>query len=188
MGKSNTTLFAVLGVLSQGDCTGYEIKKRFDGSLRHFWSESFGQIYPVLKQLVKQEYAEEIPFPDRTRGQKKFRITPLGLDYFREWLSNPARAVNYRDELLLKMYFATSKDTDAVQALLEKERDEFAAMHQIYLEQSNLLDKHKEDEEYPYWMLTLRYGILSSKARMDWCTESLETLKRLKGKGGSSHE
>lgn len=188
MGKSNTTLFAVLGVLSQGDFTGYEIKKRFDGSLRHFWSESYGQIYPVLKQLVKQEYAVEVPLPDRTRGQKKFRITPMGLQYFREWLSNPARAVNYRDELLLKVYFATSKDTDAVQALLEKERDEFAAMHEIYLEQSNLLEEHKGNDEYPFWMLTLRYGILSSKARMDWCAESLEALEHLKGGRGGERE
>lgn len=104
MAKSGNTMFAVLGVLTKGVYSGYDIKKHFSGSLHHFWSESYGQIYPALKQLVAQGYAVEASTPNQTRGQKKYQITPEGMEHFREWLSAPIGALNYRDELLLKVF------------------------------------------------------------------------------------
>ena len=44
--------YAVLGMLSMGLKTGYAMKKHVEGNLGHFWSESYGQIYPVLRQLA----------------------------------------------------------------------------------------------------------------------------------------
>jgi hypothetical protein len=44
--------YAVLGMLSMGLKTGYAMKKHVERNLGHFWSESYGQIYPVLRQLV----------------------------------------------------------------------------------------------------------------------------------------
>lgn len=104
MAKSGNTMFAVLGVLTKGVYSGYDIKKHFSGSLHHFWSESYGQIYPALKELVAQGYAVEASTPIQTRGQKKYQITPEGMEHFRKWLSAPIGALNYRDELLLKVF------------------------------------------------------------------------------------
>lgn len=74
MAKSGNTMFAVLGVLTKGVYSGYDIKKHFSGSLHHFWSESYGQIYPALKELVAQGYAVEASTPNQTRGQKSIRL------------------------------------------------------------------------------------------------------------------
>lgn len=52
MSKENKSRFVVLGMLSLGPMSGYEIKKRIEGSTNNFWSESYGQLYPTLKQLV----------------------------------------------------------------------------------------------------------------------------------------
>ncbi|WP_431606966.1 PadR family transcriptional regulator [Paenibacillus thiaminolyticus] len=46
--------------MSGGPRSGYDIRKQFQASLRHFWSESYGQIYPALKELLWQGYTEEL--------------------------------------------------------------------------------------------------------------------------------
>jgi hypothetical protein len=45
-GRATTSRYALLGMLSLGPGSGYDLKKRIEGSLAHFWSESYGQIYP----------------------------------------------------------------------------------------------------------------------------------------------
>ena len=56
--KAGTTEYAVLGMLGWGPASGYDLKKRFEGSVGHFWSESYGQIYPILARLATQGLAE----------------------------------------------------------------------------------------------------------------------------------
>ena len=48
MARQAQTSTAVLGVLSIGSLTGYEIRQAISTVLGHFWHESFGQIYPCL--------------------------------------------------------------------------------------------------------------------------------------------
>ena len=61
--KAGTTEYAVLGMLALGPGSGYDLKKRVEGSIAHFWSESYGQIYPILAHLASQGLV---------------RVTPLG--------------------------------------------------------------------------------------------------------------
>ena len=42
-----------LGILTFGDATGYEIKKRLEGPMRHYYDASFGSIYPALAGLKR---------------------------------------------------------------------------------------------------------------------------------------
>ena len=45
--RERTTRYVLLGMLANWDgMTGFEIRKVIEGSVRHFWRESFGQIYP----------------------------------------------------------------------------------------------------------------------------------------------
>lgn len=178
MARTNNTLYAVLGILSGGPRSGYDIRKQFQASLRHFWSESYGQIYPALKELVRQGYAEELAAPDNRRNKKLYRMTPAGDACFRSWLSEPVSPINYRDELLLKVFFAAPQDRDAIRALFERERAELEQAKAAYAEQEAEVRRQYEAEPVPYWMLTLRYGILSTEARLQWCEEALSRLSR----------
>jgi PadR family transcriptional regulator AphA len=45
-----------LGILSQGDATGYEIKKQFENGYNHFYEASFGLIYPALARLTEDGF------------------------------------------------------------------------------------------------------------------------------------
>ena len=50
--ERTTTAEALLGMLSLGPMSGYEIRQPIEESIGNFWRESFGQIYPTLKRLV----------------------------------------------------------------------------------------------------------------------------------------
>ena len=43
-----------LGVLTEGDKTGYEIKRCFEEAFSHFFGAGFGSIYPALAELSRQ--------------------------------------------------------------------------------------------------------------------------------------
>jgi len=71
--------YAMLGILSQGDLHGYELKSSFDERVGEFWSLNYGQIYSTLDRFEKEELVthdrqEQEKRPDR----KIFSITPLG--------------------------------------------------------------------------------------------------------------
>ena len=44
MARSNRTRYTVLGTLTHGPMTGYDIKKFIESSINNFWRESYGQI------------------------------------------------------------------------------------------------------------------------------------------------
>src|SRR5258707_12735330 len=57
MAKENKSRYALLGMLSIRPGSGYDIKKFMEQSTSNFWHESYGQIYPLLKQLVDEGLA-----------------------------------------------------------------------------------------------------------------------------------
>ena len=54
MSRHGTTELAVLGALSVEPMSGYAVRAAITGTLGHFWSESFGQIYPTLARLESE--------------------------------------------------------------------------------------------------------------------------------------
>ena len=64
MARMNKSRFALLGLLSLGAMSGYDLRKLFEQSLIHFWSESFGQIYPMLRSLAAGEPSESVRVGD----------------------------------------------------------------------------------------------------------------------------
>ena len=53
--KDKKSKYAILGMLSIEPMSGYDIKKEIEESISNFWTESYGQIYPVLKSLVAEK-------------------------------------------------------------------------------------------------------------------------------------
>ena len=53
MSRQSQTEVAVLGALSVEPMSGYAARRAITETLGHFWSESFGQIYPTLASLAR---------------------------------------------------------------------------------------------------------------------------------------
>ena len=69
---------AILGFLNYRPLSGYDLKKVFDNSVRHFWPADQSQIYRTLAKLAEWEHVEQeivrgLDRPDR----KEYRICLL---------------------------------------------------------------------------------------------------------------
>ncbi|MDQ2700516.1 MAG: PadR family transcriptional regulator, partial [Actinomycetota bacterium] len=63
----------ILGFLSEGEKSGYDIKSQVDTSTRFFWTASYGQIYPELKRLKEAGLIEEAGAPTGERRRIAYR-------------------------------------------------------------------------------------------------------------------
>ena len=106
MGMNVRTL--CLGILSMGDATGYEIRKRVEeGAFSHFIDASYGSIYPALAQLLKEglatvrtEVAEEGRPP-----RKVYSITAQGRSALAQALATDPARDKFKSEFLFQMMF-----------------------------------------------------------------------------------
>ena len=104
MNRINKSQYAILGWLSKGGMSGYDLMQKMQKITSFYWSESNAQVYPLLKKLQKQGYV--ISQLDRKSGKRKRRIyaiTQQGLNHLNIWLNTPPCPHPYREEMLLKM-------------------------------------------------------------------------------------
>jgi len=57
--RKSRTKYVILGFLTWGPQSGYDIKKHIDQSVVMFWDESFGQLYPELKSWLSEQVTPE---------------------------------------------------------------------------------------------------------------------------------
>jgi PadR family transcriptional regulator AphA len=126
-----TTVESLLGVLSLGPMSGYEMRQFMERSTGNFWNESFGQIYPALKAMLLEGLVEVVQDDAEGHPAKKvYRLTERGRERLREWLGTPLKPHKMRNELLLKVFFG---DTAERGVLAEQVR----AWRQRYAEAGN---------------------------------------------------
>jgi PadR family transcriptional regulator, regulatory protein AphA len=180
MMEGGATPNALLGLLSLGSMSGYDIRQLIPRSIGHFWSESYGQIYPGLKRLtaaglVKKKTERKKGSPDR----HVYSLTPDGREQLRSWLKLPGAAEEVpRNELLLKLFFGAhispSINREHVQRYLESKQKEL----QVYRAIAKSLKKEAaRDPQLPFWLMTLNFGRHHSAAMVKWCKETLTELE-----------
>src|SRR5512142_2217155 len=82
--------FAILGFLNYHPYTGYDLKKIFDSSVRHFWPADQSQIYRTLANLTDQGFVKMQKIAQEERPDRKvYHITAAGRQELLQWLSGP---------------------------------------------------------------------------------------------------
>ncbi|MGX1724326.1 PadR family transcriptional regulator, partial [Bacillus haynesii] len=112
MTKRNHTTYALLGLITAGYRTGYEMKQMIDQSLNHFWKISYGQIYPALRQLTETGWAAASPaLSDKKPDRKEYLITDEGQKALQSWLEEPINDIaSEKNEFLLKLFFSKEEE------------------------------------------------------------------------------
>lgn len=165
--------------------SGYDIKKKIEELVSNFWTESYGQIYPILKQLVAEGLAtssteEQAGKPDRYI----YTLTNLGHRELCRWLTEPAEPRVERIEVLLKLAFGSAVPVaDNIRHV-----EQFRAQHQQQLQKyATLAERFKAycqdnpdlSPNLPYWLMAPGYGMHVSQALINWCDETLTVLSDL---------
>ncbi|MGH9531151.1 MAG: PadR family transcriptional regulator [Terriglobales bacterium] len=186
---TNTTRFALLGLLGLGPQSGYDLKKLMEQIIAHFWSESYGQIYPTLRRLEAERLATRRRESGRGRPDRQvYSLTAAGRRELERWLALPARFEPPRSELVLRMFFGGRVPVEASRRQIEAFRSEHLHLLGRYTEiERGLRSKYARHPDLPWWLITLNFGRHRSRAFLDWCEETLRLLNRLEDRSRKSH-
>lgn len=179
MAKDSKTQFAILGVLTFGPQSGYAIAKFCREVVGFFWSESFGRIYPQLKQLHAQGLVRKRDQTGSGRKKTIYSVTAKGRRVLEEWLKEPTSHQPARNETLLKVFFGaefpTELSTNQLSALVEAQTEMLKVLKGIE-QQVETMTEFSEQQRLHFGM-TIRLGILVAQARVKWARECLAILK-----------
>lgn len=162
--------------------SGYDMKRFCELSLAHFWHESYGNLYPRLGRLARAGLI-------RGRRQRRARgpdavvysLTAAGRRVFDAWMIRPPDPDQVRSEFLLKIFFGARTSLELTERRLVEHQRQQRAVRAGYRRVRRLIDDDPGDRpEAPFWRLSLRRGELLTDARLRWCRESLETIRRMR--------
>lgn len=179
MAKENKTTYIILGLLQHENLSGYDIKKKIDLMISHFWEAGYGQIYPTLKQLeengeIKKTVVENYKGPERII----YSITESGKNKLIEWLKIPEVNDSVRYEILLKLFFGNAisieENINKINMFKTEHENNLETINQFKMVLQTLIPENKD---YLYYYLTVLFGEKIYKAYLDWSKEALEILE-----------
>ncbi|GMU66636.1 MAG: hypothetical protein AMXMBFR36_29100 [Acidobacteriota bacterium] len=203
MPRINKTWFAILGLLTWKPMSGYDIKRLIEIGLSYFWHESYGALYPTLERLVAEGYATRRDAPRQGKRERHlYAITAKGRRQVDAWLRRPADLPRSRNELQLKFFLSSRRPPGEAIRLLEEYRRQQREIRATYAESETILRRAVADAALPeeiervlpgdeprrpaverrrealVFLLTLRHGVRMVEARLAWCDEALDALRR----------
>ncbi|MDX1453036.1 MAG: PadR family transcriptional regulator [Oleiphilaceae bacterium] len=172
---------AILVLLETEPSSGYDLIKHFKRSLGYFWNARHQQVYQQLKQLHEDNLIDcHLEQQDGKPDKKIYAINQKGIDALKDWLSAPVKPNKINDALLVKLYGGHLTSDQNLLEELERHIDinqrtlnELLEIEQTYLA---LPTEQKERYKLPY--LTLRRGILSEQAWLEWAEEAKQTITK----------
>jgi DNA-binding PadR family transcriptional regulator len=163
---------AVLGLLTRGERSGYDLLKTIERSVDFFWTPAKSQLYALLPRLVERGLlsARRVR-QDRRPDKTLYRITPTGREALREGLEHASPAVD-RNPFELRVFFGDHMRPGAVRTMIEARRDQNRAHLAVLegIERGMDVDR----DLYPY--LTLLAGKENAKAAIRWAEQALRLL------------
>ena len=172
-----TTSYAVLGLLTFGEMSGYDVMKLAQNSIAYFWAPAKSQVYSELKRLSELGFLSEKAVAQDTRPDKRlYRITRAGRTALKQWLDDPeVQLPPIRDPLLLKVFFAREGSRQALMAQLEEyERRSARQLNELLAIEQQI----KDQDEWFFPYLTLRMGVLKTQASIQWAKEASKAVRR----------
>jgi len=177
----NKTKFVILGLLTEGPLSGYDLKNIIDVRFRYFWSESYGQIYPQIKKMLATGEIEKEFTPTDSRKKQLYRITQKGYISLSSWMALPVEKETVRLEILLKIYFSGFMDNTTLTNHLVS----FKQQHELELKQIKGFQKELESIPNPHnnhqnILNVIDFGIITNQAYLEWCNTMLNEMEETK--------
>ena len=181
----------ILGLIGNGDKTGYEIMTVFRDSLRHFWTAQTSQIYRELQTMEKAGWISQRPVSQTGRPDKKvFSITPAGREELLRWLREDDLPTGVRNPFLMKTFFMGELPTEENIAFFKAFRDA-SVFPDGGKQASDAVEQYRQAVRDPekaiYWKLTIEFGRMYEAMQREWCEtciRELEALRRTKSGEG----
>ncbi|GGT05846.1 PadR family transcriptional regulator [Nonomuraea spiralis] len=170
--------YALLGLLSEGPASGYDLAKAFEGELgSHAWQAGYNRIYPELARLTEEGLIE--PAGEGVRGRRAYGVTEAGRAELRAWLLAPRKGGAVRNEPVLRLFLLSALDPEDARTVLR----EIAANSERQLAElgpAMAVDTPvSPGGRLPFGWLAAGYGLRQYRAAHDWATWALGELDKL---------
>ena len=176
MSRQSQTEIAVLGALSVQPMSGYAVRAAITETLGHFWSESFGQIYPTLSRLEAEGHVVR-DADGRTSGST-FRLTPSGRARLVALLHEPIASAPPRNGTMLRLFFGGLLGPETCAEVVTAARDRAdALLGTMAAARAEIEAEGRPDSAY--WLITVSAGEHTARAQIAWADETLATLATL---------
>lgn len=174
----------MLGMLREPH-SGYDLKKRFDQSLRSFWRAELSQIYPLLQKMEKEGLLSSKSDPsDIGPTRRVYKRSAKGRDELTNWLVDGPTVGTERIGYLAQVFFLANledkqKTIEFFQELRQYMADWLATLQAAEQEWRANDPRYPDDlpDEEFYPQLTLELGLMKVKANVDWCDRCIARIR-----------
>ena len=165
--------FAILGLLTLGPSSGYELGSLTERTVQNFWPLTRPHIYSELSKLEQRGYVTSVEVDQRRAPDKRvYSITELGTREFDAWLRDPDPEVQRpRHPVLIKLFFADRLEPAALRPLLRSFRADLEARRSTYAALAAGESPSQVFTDNPYIRLTARFGERRMEADLGWLDE-----------------
>ncbi|MEU4545708.1 PadR family transcriptional regulator [Nonomuraea dietziae] len=172
---------ALLGLLrASGPSSGYDLAKSFESTLNYVWQAGHSQIYPELVKMAADGLVTVEA--EGARGRKVYAITPEGSAQLRGWLLEQTPSLTVRSESALQAFLLPVLDPSDAVAALERLRERYVEKVAML---ETLCDAHGSKAFGRY---ALDHGLRHARTTIEWVDDTIATISRDIGHGGSCDE
>ncbi|MGQ4619393.1 helix-turn-helix transcriptional regulator [Nocardia sp. R7R-8] len=191
--------YVILGWLSTGPGSGYDLVRAMDFGVNWFWSAPHSQIYPKLKALEDRGWVESESTVVGDRLEKRvYSITEAGRAEVDSWTAEPPTYPPNRDVERIKLIFGDTGDLKALRAHFRAHLEHYqqrletlrAFLHEMSSRSHTRIERRIESRPTPaHGELTLavrnlayRGDIKRAENEVSWAQEALDWLDAFEAK------
>jgi DNA-binding PadR family transcriptional regulator len=186
--------YAILELLHHRPLSGYDLRRRFSGSIVFFWKANHSQIYPELKRMENEGLVSAKRVPHEWRPTKKlYAITPKGQRDLEAWLRRRPKLQSVKDEMMLHCFAFHLSPPDEAEAQIRHHRE----LHEERLRRYNTIRAELERKHgrlletadpILFWnVLTLRQAIAQERTYIAWCRWALRRHRAFRNRTERGH-
>ncbi len=167
--------YIMLGILSFGPTTGYEIRRVVEQSPVIGFSSSAGAIYPAIKRLEQGGYLKsQLEIQELRPNKKVLSITEEGRTALKQWLKSPLSEKDYEkvhDPLMAKVLFFHNLTIEESRQYLESQ----VQMVEEYIQELEHTSGNFKGMGF-YQSLCMESGIVHMRTQLNWLRDTIVKL------------
>lgn len=173
--------YAVLTLLDIEPGSGYDLKRRFERSVSHFWSASHQQMYRELHKLHAEGLLDCTEQPQSGKPDKKiYSLTDSGRAALQAWVQQPAPPQKIREPFLIQLFAGHHLSREQARAAVQRQLEEHRVLLDSYLEQNERVLQSEPELQERFWLAhqTLLLGIEAERTWIAWAEKMLRELEK----------
>ena len=168
---------AVLGLLSNGPASGYDLLKIFEISLANVWPATQSQLYTELGRLADAGFATVVA--EGPRGRKEYAITGTGRVELRRWMIEVEPTQVNRSDMLLRVFFLGTLAPEEARTFLRRRAESSDERHRNLAEMTEAVEEG-DDALSVYGRIALEWGLRFTETQRAWAEWAEQQIDRIR--------